>query len=115
MTDAPNKPGSLGPNLTSSQYGTLETVSRETCRLYALRPDLIRHYTDDGYRLSMDDYRALATYRLVDRDTNTSLHRGQKITVTERGRQALAGPRSAATAATPAKAAPKPPTAGPRR
>jgi hypothetical protein len=59
---------------------------------------------DDGTRISIATFRALNKRGLVDWDTSTSLFHGQKITVTEHGRQALANPRPAATATTPARA-----------
>ncbi|MFE5647560.1 hypothetical protein ACFQ8Q_00355 [Streptomyces cyaneofuscatus] len=95
-----------GPELTGTQYETLETLSRETCRLYEIRPDLIRVYTDDGALVPMAPYRALAERGLVDRDTSRSLSRGQKISVTEEGRQALAMPHPPPRAVPPA---PEPP------
>ncbi|WP_408992096.1 hypothetical protein [Streptomyces sp. 1268] len=102
-----------GPELTGAQYRTLETFSRETCRPYEIRPGLTCVYTDDGNRVSMDDFRALTEHGLVGRDTSTSLSRGQKITVTEKGQQALAGPHPPPTAPAPA---PGPPAVrGPHR
>ncbi|MGZ2362114.1 hypothetical protein LRE75_36565 [Streptomyces sp. 372A] len=49
--------------------------------------------TQDGTRVSIATYRALAKRSLVIADTGTSLLRGQKITVTEAGQRALAEPR----------------------
>ncbi|MBT2527555.1 hypothetical protein J7E91_19530 [Streptomyces sp. ISL-99] len=97
-----------GPALTGPQYDALETFSLGSCRLYEMGLGVTRVATDDGARVSIATFRALAKRGLVDRDTSTSLFRGQKITVTEEGQQALARPRPAATTATPAKAVPKP-------
>ncbi|MEU4173772.1 hypothetical protein [Streptomyces sp. NPDC026589] len=100
-----------GPALSDTQYDALKTFSAGTCRLYETRPGMIRVYTDDGARVSMATFRALTKRGFIDRNTSTSLFRGQKITVTAEGQQALARPRPPGTTATPAKAAPKPPTA----
>lgn len=97
-----------GPALTSAQYDALKSFSLGSSRLYELGLGVTRVATDDGARVSIATFRALAKRGLVDRDTTTSLFRGQKITVTEEGQQALARPRPAAAVATPAKAAPKP-------
>jgi hypothetical protein len=61
---------------------------------------------DDGTRISIATFRALNKRGLVDWDTSTSLVHGQRITVTEHGRQALVKPRPAATATTPRKPSP---------
>ncbi|WP_406149352.1 hypothetical protein [Streptomyces anulatus] len=95
------------PDLSGTQYDALKTFSLGASRLYETRPGMIRVYTDNGDRVSMATYEALAKRELVDRDTSTSLFRGQRISVTEEGQRALAGPRPAAKAAAPAKAAPK--------
>ncbi|MEU4174729.1 hypothetical protein [Streptomyces sp. NPDC026589] len=95
------------PDLSGTQYDALKTFSLGASRLYETRPGMIRVYTDSGDRVSMATYEALAKRELVDRDTSTSLFRGQRIAVTEEGQRALAGPRPAAKAAAPAKAAPK--------
>lgn len=73
------------------------------CRLFEIRPDLIRVYTGDGALVPMATYRALAERGLVNRDTSSSLSCGQKITVTEEGRQALSRPHPAPTAVPPAR------------
>lgn len=102
----------VGPALTGTQYDALRSFSLGGCRLYESSQrglGVTRVATDDGARVSIATFRALAKRGLVNRDTSTSLFYGQKITVTEDGMQALARPRPAVTAATPAAgAAPKP-------
>jgi hypothetical protein len=97
-----------GPALTSTQYDALKALGGG--RLYESSTrglGVTRVATEDGTRISMTTFRALARRKLVELDTSTSLYRGQKITVTERGQQALAKPRPTASAAAPAEAAPK--------
>jgi hypothetical protein len=65
--------------------------------------------TDDGTRVSIATFRALAKRGLVVRETSTSLFRGQKITVTDEGHRALTRPRPQAPVTAPAKVAPTPP------
>ncbi|MFI5751067.1 hypothetical protein ACIBBE_35345 [Streptomyces sp. NPDC051644] len=100
-----------GPALTGTQYDALKSFSLGGCRLYESSQrglGVTRVATDDGTHVSIATFRALAKRGLVNRDTSTSLFRGQKITVTEDGQQALARPRPAVTVTTPAvKAAPK--------
>ncbi|MYV46985.1 hypothetical protein [Streptomyces sp. SID2888] len=103
---------SAGPPLTRAQYDALKSLTLGGGRLYeSLQRGLgvTRVATDDGARVSIATFWALSKRGLVDRDTSTSLFRGQKITVTEQGRQALAKRRPAATAVTPARAAAVPP------
>ncbi|MFJ6752153.1 hypothetical protein ACIQNI_28815 [Streptomyces sp. NPDC091266] len=61
--------------------------------------------TEDGTRVSIATYRALANRGLVARDTSTSLYQGQRITVTEEGQRALARPRARAALSTAAASA----------
>ncbi|WP_413100251.1 hypothetical protein [Streptomyces sp. Inha503] len=99
------------PALTSAQYDALKALALGGGRLYESSQrglGVTRVATDDGTRVSIATFRALAKRGLVDRDTSTSLFRGQKITITQHGQQALATPRPAATAATPTRAAAKP-------
>ncbi|MGW1609790.1 hypothetical protein ACWCQZ_10390 [Streptomyces sp. NPDC002285] len=101
-----------GPPLTSAQYDTLKALALGGGKLYESSQrglGVTRVATDDGTRVSIATFRALNKRGLVDWDTSTSLFHGQKITVTENGRQALASPRPAATAAPPARAASKAP------
>ncbi|MEU4486688.1 hypothetical protein AB0H94_17680 [Streptomyces purpurascens] len=100
-----------GPTLTSAQFDALKSLALGGGRLYESSqrgPGVTHVATDDGTRVSIATFRALAKRGLVDRDTSTSLFRGQKITVTEEGHQALSGPRPQAPAATPAIGASKP-------
>ncbi|MFJ2021544.1 hypothetical protein [Streptomyces nodosus] len=101
-----------GPALTGAQFDALKSLARGGGRLFeSIQRGLgvTRIATDDGTRISIATFRALAKRGLVDRDTSTSLFRGQKITVTDEGHRALARPRPQAPATAPAKAAPKPP------
>jgi hypothetical protein len=84
--------GRPAPALTGAQYVALKSFSLGSCRLYELGLGMTRVATDDGARVSIATFRALAERGLVDRDTSASLFRGQKITVTEEGQQALARP-----------------------
>ncbi|WP_247201194.1 hypothetical protein [Streptomyces scabiei] len=98
---------SAGPPLTRAQYDALKALALGGGRLYESSQrglGVTRVATDGGTRVSIATFRALNKRGLVDWDTSTSLFRGQKITVTEHGRQALAKPRPAATATTPARA-----------
>ncbi|NIY65622.1 hypothetical protein [Streptomyces malaysiensis] len=100
------------PPLTSAQYDALKALALGGGRLYECSQrglGVTRVVSGDGTRVSIATFRVLAKRGLVDRGTSTSLFRGQKITVTEHGQQALAKPRPAATAATPARASAKPP------
>ncbi|MFD4611938.1 hypothetical protein ACFWOT_28480 [Streptomyces sp. NPDC058440] len=102
-----------GPALTGAQFDALKSLAHGGGRLYeSIQRGLgvTRVATDDGTRISIATFRALAKRGLVDRDTSTSLFRGQKITVTDEGHRALAKPHPQAPATAPAKAAPKPPT-----
>ncbi|WP_328844966.1 hypothetical protein [Streptomyces sp. NBC_00258] len=94
------------PDLTRPQYDAL-TSFLGGARLYESSQrglGVTRVATDDGARVSIATYRALAKHRMVTADTSTSLYHGQKITVTEQGLRALAKPRphAALTAAAPA-------------
>ncbi|MFJ2262223.1 hypothetical protein ACIOKD_28515 [Streptomyces sp. NPDC087844] len=98
------------PALTSAQYDALQAFASGAGRLHESSQrglGVTRVATSDGTRVSIATFRALATRGLVDRDTSTSLARGQKVTVTEQGQQVLAAQRPAAKAMTPARAAPK--------
>ncbi|MFI9039797.1 hypothetical protein [Streptomyces sp. NPDC053726] len=101
-----------GPSLTGTQYDALKSFSLGGCRLYESSQrglGVTRVATGNGTRVSIATFRALAKRGLVNRDTSTSLFRGQKITVTEDGQHALARPRPAVTATPPAaKTTPKP-------
>ncbi|CCK32010.1 hypothetical protein BN159_7631 [Streptomyces davaonensis JCM 4913] len=68
---------------------------------------MTRVATDDGTRVSIATFRALAKRGLVTGDTGTPLVIGQKITVTEQGQQALARPRPHASLRTAVAAPPK--------
>lgn len=101
-----------GPALTGTQNDALKALALGGGRLYESSqrgPGETRVATGNGTRVSIATFRALAKRGLVARDTSTSLFRGQNITVTEHGQQALAKPHPAATAATTARAAAKPP------
>lgn len=100
------------PTLTGAQFDALKSLARGGGRLYESSQrglSVTRVSTDDGTRVSIATFRALAKRGLVDRDTSTSLFRGQKITVTDEGHRALAKPRPQAPATAPAKVAPTPP------
>ncbi|MFF1464490.1 hypothetical protein [Streptomyces sp. NPDC058330] len=62
--------------------------------------------TQDGTRVSIATYRALAKRGLVSADIGTLLFQGQKITVTEEGQRALAQPRPRAALSTAVATAP---------
>ncbi|MEU9369529.1 hypothetical protein AB0D71_33615 [Streptomyces avermitilis] len=62
---------------------------------------------DDGTRVSIATYRALAKRGLVTADTSISLYQGQKINVTEDGHRALTQPRPQAAPTTTAATVPK--------
>lgn len=105
-----------GPALTSAQHDAL-TALNGGGHLYesATRGlGVTRVATDDGTRVSIATYRALAKRELVARDTSTSLAIGQKITVTEQGQRVLAQPRLHA-ALTTTRPAPPAPTAAASR
>ncbi|MGW2689573.1 hypothetical protein ACWC6I_41270 [Streptomyces sp. NPDC001414] len=100
------------PALTGIQYDALKSLAPGTGMLYegARRgPGAIRVATADGTRISIATFRALNKRGLVGRDMTTRLSRGQKITVTKLGHQALAKPRPVTTAARPARASATPP------
>jgi hypothetical protein len=101
-----------GPALTRAQFDALKSLALGGGRLYESSQrgvGVTRVATDDGTRISITTFRALAKRGLVDRDTSTSLFCGQqKITVTGKGHQVLAGPRPQAPTSTPAKVATKP-------
>lgn len=97
--------------LTLTQYDALKALINGG-RLYESSQrgmGVTRVSTDDGVRVSIATYRALARHGMVTADTSTSLYHGQKITVTELGRRSLdqSRPHTAPTAvaATPAKSA----------
>ncbi|MET9556794.1 hypothetical protein [Streptomyces sp. NPDC006645] len=101
-----------GPSLSPAQYDALQALSLGQGKLQESSHrglGVTRVATHDGTRISIATYRALAKRRLVAADTGTSLFHGQKITVTGDGHQALAQGRPAATPATSAITAPKPP------
>ncbi|MFE7272426.1 hypothetical protein [Streptomyces sp. NPDC057623] len=99
-----------GPALTPAQYDAL-TALNGGGRLYesATRGlGVTRVATDDGTRVSIATFRALAKRGLVIHDTSTSLWAGgQKITVTEQGQQALTRPRPRTVLTTAVAAPPK--------
>jgi hypothetical protein len=97
------------PALTCAQHDAL-TALKGGGQLYESSTrglGVTRVATEDGTRISIATYRALAKRGLVTRDTSTSLlNQGQRIIVTEQGERALAQPRprvalSTATATTP--------------
>ncbi|MET8683716.1 hypothetical protein ABZV77_05825 [Streptomyces sp. NPDC004732] len=99
------------PALTPAQHDAL-TALNGGGRLYESTTrglGVTRVAADDGTRVSIATFRALAKRGLVTRDTGTSLVIGQKITVTEQGQQALTRPGAHAalrtTVATPPKTA----------
>jgi hypothetical protein len=99
------------PAVTHPQYDALASLVGGG-RLYESLQrgaGVTRVATSDGVRVSIATYRALARHGMVTADTSTSLYHGQKITVTELGRRALAQslPHTALTAvaATPPKSA----------
>ncbi|AZP23322.1 hypothetical protein EJC51_18515 [Streptomyces aquilus] len=108
-----NKPAAVqqttGPALTPAQYDAL-TALNGGGRLYESTTrglGVTRVATDDGTRVSIATFRALAKRRLITADTSTSLYHGQKITVTEDGHRALTQPRHRAALPTSAATAPK--------
>ncbi|KPI25142.1 hypothetical protein OV320_8347 [Actinobacteria bacterium OV320] len=99
-----------GPALTAAQYDALMSLLGGG-RLYESSQrglGVTRVATDDGTRVSIATYRALAKRGLVAADTSTSLYHGQKITVTEDGHRALTQQRPRAALTTTAATAPKP-------
>ncbi|WP_240678044.1 hypothetical protein [Streptomyces griseoviridis] len=98
-----------GLALTAAQYDALKSLL-EGGRLHESSQrglGVTRVATDDGTRVSIATYRALAKRGLVTADTSTSLYHGQKITVTEDGHRALTQPRHRAALTTAAATAPK--------
>ncbi|MER5440118.1 hypothetical protein [Streptomyces sp. NPDC002790] len=98
-----------GPGLTAAQYDAL-TALNGGGRLYESTTrglGVTRVATDDGTRVSIATFRALAKRGLVTRDTSTSLVIGQKVTVTGQGQQALARPRPHAALRTAGAVPPK--------
>ncbi|MEU8482410.1 hypothetical protein [Streptomyces sp. NPDC048641] len=113
---APAVRQTTGPALTPAQHDALTALNggghlyeSATCGL-----GVTRVATDDGTRVSIATYRALAKRELVARDTSTSLAIGQKITVTEQGQQILAQPRPHAALTTTHPAPPVPTAAASR-
>ncbi|MEW1794623.1 hypothetical protein [Streptomyces niveus] len=101
-----------GSPLSPAQYDALKALSLGQGKLQERSHrglGVTRVATHDGTRISIATYRALAKHGLVTADTSTSLFHGQKITVTDRGQQALAQRRPAATSSTSTTAASKPP------
>ncbi|MEV8125395.1 hypothetical protein AB0P07_15035 [Streptomyces sp. NPDC085944] len=98
------------PELTAAQHDAL-TALNGGGHLYesATRGlGVTRVATNDGTRVSIATYRALEKRGLVSPDTSTSLWAGgQKISVTEQGRQALTRPRPRAALRTAAATPPK--------
>lgn len=93
-----------GPALSPAQYDAL-TALAVGGRLYESSTrglGVTRVATQDGTRVSIATYRALAKRGLVSADTGTLLFQGQKITVTEEGQRALAQPRPRAALSTAA-------------
>ncbi|AJC55086.1 hypothetical protein [Streptomyces sp. 769] len=98
-----------GPALTPAQYDALSALQGGG-KLYESSTrglGVTRVATNDGTRVSITTYRALARHGMVSADASTSLYQGQKITVTEQGRQALAQPRPRAPLSTAAATVPK--------
>ncbi|MGD3109301.1 hypothetical protein [Streptomyces sp. YGL11-2] len=98
-----------GPALSPAQYDALCALQGGG-KLYESSTrglGVTRVATNDGTRVSIATYRALARRGLVSADASTSLYQGQKITVTEQGRQALAQPRPRAPLSTAAATVPK--------
>jgi DNA-binding MarR family transcriptional regulator len=109
LASAQDHHAAAGPSLTPTQHDALAAL-KNGGRLYESSTrglGVTRIATDDGTRVSIATYRALAKRGLVTSDTSTSLFIGQKITVTKQGQQALTRPRAALTTAvaTPPKAA----------
>ncbi|MCZ0974348.1 hypothetical protein O1L55_30070 [Streptomyces albulus] len=97
------------PALSPAQYDALSALQGGG-KLYESSTrglGVTRVATHDGTRVSVATYRALARRGLVSADAGTSLYQGQKITVTEQGRQALAQPRPRAPLSTTAATVPK--------
>lgn len=102
-----------GPALSPAQYDALTALAGGG-KLYESSTrglGVTRVATQDGTRVSIATYRALAKRRLVSADASASLFQGQKITVTEEGRRALAQPRPRAALSTTAATTPKATTA----
>lgn len=98
-----------GAALSPAQYDALNALSAGglLCESSARGLGVTRVATQDGTRVSIATYRALAKRGLVRSDSDTSLFQGQKITVTEAGQRALAGPRPRASVSMAASTAPK--------
>ncbi|MFJ8978753.1 hypothetical protein [Streptomyces sp. NPDC102282] len=98
-----------GAALSPAQYDALTALAAGG-RLYESSTrglGVTRVATQDGTRVSIATYRALAKRGLVSADTGTSVFQGQKITVTGEGQRVLAGPRPRAALSTAAPTAPK--------
>ncbi|GAA2647521.1 hypothetical protein [Streptomyces lunalinharesii] len=98
-----------GPALTPAQYDALSALQGGG-KLHESSTrglGVTRVATNDGTRVSIATYRALARRGLVNADTGGSPYQGQKITVTEQGRQALAQPRPRTPLSTAAAPVPK--------
>ncbi|ROQ70150.1 hypothetical protein EDD93_4657 [Streptomyces sp. 840.1] len=98
-----------GAALSPAQYDALTALAAGG-QLYESSTrglGVTRVATQDGTRVSIATYRALAKRGLVCSDTGTSLFQGQKITVTGEGQRALAEPRPRAALSTAASTAPK--------
>ncbi|SBT92188.1 hypothetical protein GA0115233_104125 [Streptomyces sp. DI166] len=98
-----------GPTVTAAQYDALSALAGGGLLYESATRGLgaTRVATEDGTRVSIVTYRALHERGLVTRDTTTSLMSGgQKITVPEQGRQALARPRPNAAPTTTTLAGP---------
>ncbi|WP_326731792.1 hypothetical protein [Streptomyces phaeochromogenes] len=98
-----------GATLTPAQYDALTALAGGG-KLYESSTrglGVTRVATQDGNRVSIATYRALAKRRLVSADTSTSLFQGQRITVTAEGQRALAQPRPRAALSTTAATVPK--------
>ncbi|MEU3977935.1 hypothetical protein [Streptomyces bacillaris] len=98
-----------GAALSPAQHDALNALSAggQLCESSARGLGVTRVATEDGTRVSTATYRSLAKRKLVRSDTGTSLFEGQKITVTEAGQRALAGPRPRTALSTAASTAPK--------
>ncbi|MGW4249942.1 hypothetical protein [Streptomyces californicus] len=98
-----------GAALSPAQYDALNALSAGglLCESSARGLGVTRVATQDGTRVSIATYRALAKRGLVRAASDTSLFQGQKITVTEAGQRALAGPRPRASLSMAASTAPK--------
>ncbi|MFF3694087.1 hypothetical protein [Streptomyces sp. NPDC002221] len=97
-----------GAALSPAQYSALAALTAGG-KLYESSTrglGVTRVTAQDGTRVSIASYRALAKLGLVRADTSTSLFQGQKITTTEEGRRVLALRRPHAGLGTAMAAAP---------